>query len=714
MDPSGRPVPEPATRVARRNGEATERRRSLGDRALDATFLLLLGLLVYYLGHATWLVDFAPDFAAALRDVATVAMIVWNAAVLGSFTLRKAKVSLRSVSYQLSLAIGIGFVYQYIAVLLLAIAQLLTKGTLAALVGIPLLALVSETTRGLAIARQWQASRPRWHLPSLLTGAFFAAFVVLSLSPPCHVDELAYHLVLPREWLAHGGITTDNGNFMSVFPPAMSAIYAIALGLGSEFAPKPLHLVCFFLMVSALGWHARKALGSGPARLAVLLFVAQWAVQYSVQRANNDFQWGYCGLFAFLVAADALADPASPFRRAWPWLAGLFMGAAIAGKLQAINVVAGMEVLLLVGLFRGEVRLGQMLTLHLVAGLVYAPTLARNLLYSADPHLMMLVPWIGNPTGIEPLQLARFQATDEIRRLMLAESGVATLLFTPILVFFEGRLPSIKYDGYIDPFVLVLPLVLPFAARHTPLLRQILLFGAGFYPAWVVTAAQPRYAMPAMPLLAIAAAASLHWLANLASSPTARLRARRAGRRLVLAFSLISFGGMVLSERWFLGNNLAVFVGLEDQRQTLARTGAEPTRKVAEFLDQREAANGLASSAPENRQVYMVFASQTWYLNRPSWNDPLPVNLILLEQADAQGGDALEWLRGRGFRYVLTDFARVPWLRDDGHPNALLNPYPDGLLRLDGMLAFWHTRIEPRLTPLAEYLPLELWEIPPP
>jgi hypothetical protein len=423
-----------------------------------------------------------------------------------------------------------------------------------------------------------------------------------------------------------------------------------------------------------------------------------------VQRANNDFQWGYCGFFAFLVVVDTLTDAASPFGAAWPALAGLFLGGAIAGKLQSIDVVAGIEAVLALALVTRKVRLRDVVVLHLAAGLVYAPTLLRNLLYTGDPLFLTLAGRIGNPTHIDALEIARFGATSQIKRLFMTETNVVTLLLTPWFIFVDGRFPSTNYDGYIDPFALLVPVFLVLLARRAAWFRWSAVFLGAFYVMWVATAPQPRYGFPALPLLALTTVAGLRAIAP-------RGGARRALSGLVVTFASLSFVGMLTYTSWYLGNNLAVFAGLLPRTATLQRAGAQPTVDVAAFLDALEAKNGLAKTDPDTRRVYMVFASQTWYLGRPSDNDPFYVNLILLEQAEQRGEDPVQWLRDRGCRYVLTDFGRVPWMRDKENTNPWLNPYPDALARLDSMAVYWHRSIEPRLTQLTQIGGLGVWAI---
>lgn len=679
---------------------------SFGPTALRAGLAVLLA---FYVVHAGLL---PPGLAGVARDLVVILAILASAASLGDRVLGALRIDLggrgEDRAYYAALAVGLGFIAQYATVVGLGIAQALNPLTVLLTVAAPLPLGVPRARAAWAHlrARRTRPARRRWTLPSVLAASFFVAYCVLASSPPSQIDELTYHLALPQEWLAHGGFGSDGGNFMQVFPPAASALYALALGLGSEMATKPLHLACFGIMVVATHWHARRLLGAGAARLAVLLFVADWSVQDAAARANNDFHWGYCGLVAALVVADGLAREGSPFRRSWPALGGLFLGGALAGKLQSVDVLVGLDLLLAWMIVRGATRVGPVLLLNVIAGLVYVPTFARNVAYGADPLFLALAPRIGNPTGIDPLALARFGATGEIRRIFMTEPNAATLLFSPVLMFFEGRPWSVNYDGYTSPFVLIVPLLLPFAARTNPTLRALGIYLAGFYVTWVLTAPQPRYAFPALPLLALGAVASLDW-ASRSVSPGHRVSARRGLRALTVLFAALSFVGLLRYASWPLGNNLSVWAGLQDKANLLRRSGADPTLKVAQALDAREA---TAEAAPaESRKVFMVFASQGYYLGRPSYNDPFYVNLVLMEHLASTGVNPLDWLAANGYAYVLTDFARVPWMRDAENSNTWLNPYPDALARLDDLLAFWQRVMAPQLVKIAEAGTLEVW-----
>jgi hypothetical protein len=144
-----------------------------------------------------------------------------------------------------------------------------------------------------------------------------------------------------------------------------------------------------------------------------------------------------------------------------------------------------------------------------------------------------------------------------------------------------------------------------------------------------------------------------------------------------------------------------------DRRTFLAGTQAEAASEMARFIDQLEKREGVPRAG-----VYMVLACQAYDLDRPYVNDPFYVNLFLLRRQAERGVDPIAELRRQGYRWVLFDSARLPWLFGSLHGNPRLNPYPEGIAALAGALRFWHDALQPRLRPVRSLGGLVLFRIP--
>src|SRR5206468_560247 len=127
------------------------------------------------------------------------------------------------------IACGLGFIAQYAAVTLLAVAQGIRPWTLWAVLLIPVPLGLADLRTVSERLRAGPPPLPR-DLVGLLIGLFLLAYGVIALSPEIGIDPLTYHLVIPREYLAHGGATSVTDNFMRIFPPAMSMQYLLLLG----------------------------------------------------------------------------------------------------------------------------------------------------------------------------------------------------------------------------------------------------------------------------------------------------------------------------------------------------------------------------------------------------------------------------------------------------------------------------------------------------
>lgn len=172
----------------------------------------------------------------------------------------------------------------------------------------------------------------------------------------------------------------------------------------------------------------------------------------------------------------------------------------------------------------------------------------------------------------------------------------------------------------------------------------------------------------------------------------------------IVAVNLV---GMVLSVGHLVPSGMAATLGLTERARFLSLTGAGSMIDVSRHIAQVEEEKGLPRMG-----VFMVFASQTYYLDHPYVNDPFYVNLSVLRAGAREGRDPLRELRRRGFGWVLVEAGRLPWLVGGRHGNPQLNPYPEGLEVLRGYLEFWRSTLEPRLEVSGTFGGYRLYRIP--
>jgi len=681
--------------------------RALASYTAGALLLFALALVGHYAfarlpdGEALSL-----GLLARGRDVSVLCALVFGASLLGSWTLRRLSFTVPPGAYRLALTVGIGFVYQWTAILLLAVVQQIAVGSLLLVLLLPLLLWREYSQLSLSL-RAVPTTGHRWTVLSWVAVALGGLYVLGALSPPVSIDELTYHLTIPREYLDYGGVPPGADNFFRNFPAATSMLYLILMGLGSDLTPKLLHAVFLLLTIVVARHHAAASLSPWVARWAMLLFASQWTVQHGVIRANVDFQFTFYSLLSFFLLTEAMTLPASK-RAQWAPLCGLFLGAAVAGKVQAVAGCAGMLVVLVYARWRGRVSGRQMLVVAGLTVAVYLPFLLRNVVYSFDPFIFFMRQAVGlGPAGLE---YDRYRLLAVLKPLFMLKVGWITTLLTPLLVYTAGSFPSTTFDGFIDPLYLVtLPLAF-LVLRRQPFIRTSLLYLAGFYGGWLVTAPLTRYALPVLPLLACVTMAVFEHLSALARTDAVRRAFRWVAASVVLTLTGANAVSFAASSSAFIGYGLPAFVGMMDRDRFVAKADVIPTQPINEVLERLERAAGRTGRY-HSRAVFMVFASQSYEMPTRYYNDPFYVNLGILESIARQGDDPIAWLRGQDYGYVLFEAGRVPWLLGRSHSSPLLNPYPDGLAVVHRYLAFFRQRILPNLKPVRAAGPLILYRI---
>jgi hypothetical protein len=351
-----------------------------------------------------------------------------------------------------------------------------------------------------------------------------------------------------------------------------------------------------------------------------------------------------------------------------------------------------------------------MVPLVVFGALAYLPVALRNGFFGVEP-LFLFAPGLA-PSWLAPdaAEVARFAAMAEWKDLFMTRPGPVTALFLPIFAFINGAYPTTNFDGFLDPFFVPALLVVPFLIRGRPVLRALVVYGVGFYVAWFFTAPLTRYLFPALPLLAYVTATALRAVIDWAKA-AGRGFLGSTIKGLIFAFATVCLASIVLDHGALLGHAVPGFLGFETREYFERLSGAHAHRDVAEAIDALEAQSHV-SVPPEDARVFYIFESRVYFLDRPYYNDPFYVNLVLLRDRAASGESPVEYLRDGHFRYVVTDFGRVPWLRNERNWNRWLNPYPEARRRLDTLLEFWNAEVEPLLIHRGRFGRIDLFEVP--
>jgi len=455
---------------------------------------------------------------------------------------------------------------------------------------------------------RWRDNRPTLRSPGFferlgitLIIAMLAIVLVRGLAPVTDYDGLAYHLVVPRDYLRAGRILPYPGEAHSNFPLTVDLLYIPPVLLGLESAAKLIHLECGVLLGLGVYTLAGRLLKSRQGAWLALLVLATTPVIGTVGGyAHTDLGWA---LFEFL-AAYALLCWIVEEKKGWLWLAGVFAGLGLGSKYLGLPVLGVLGLTLLVQRSLAAHRpwrqiLGEGFLFGLVALAVAAPWYLKNWLWLGNPFYPL---WFGGAgwDAYESAKLAFMGASYGPRR------GVLGLLLLPwdLFRYSIGWFGPIPF-AFPTPLSLLLPLYL--LVRRRPAINLILLISLLRFGTWAVSARSPRYLLDIYPLLSVAVA---YLLMELTHRRWSRMLIQ--GTVFVLLVANLTWQAALL----VLERPIPVVLGLEGCEQYLAEHNDPPYQAIS-FINQLPAGSRVLFSG--NGQSYYVTTDHVTDVNHSNW-----------------------------------------------------------------------------------------------
>jgi len=553
--------------------------------------------------------------------------------------------------------------------LLIGMGGLLHRWLLILLVpGLALLglaALVGGVRAHLAGPRQpWAPQATHWApratlLVLLALGASSLLWILLthSLAPPIDWDVLAYHLDLPKRYVAQQRIVYVPDNPSSNWPLNLEMLYSLALLFGSDIAAQLTTLSMVGLIAGGLLLVGRRLLDDRAGAIALALFLTVPTVKRLGGVAMVD---AALGLFV-LGAAYSFERWLAERRLGWLALCAIFGGLAAGSKLTGAGFAILYFLLLLweegrrlwrertagrrpdlVGLLRHTLLYG-LLGLALVG-----PWYLRSVINTGNPvfpfayHLFGGRNWDELGDEYHSHMLESVFTAEMPRNLIGLTRSYYAMIFEPSLLG--------GYRGHLGPLItlgLLAGLVaLPWAPRF---IRHSLFVAAGFWLLWFfLTSHQARFVLPLAPLLALITAFVIVRLLDLVHRP--------ALQAALLALLVLA----VLPEwPWYNTGERALF------RSRVAYLSGAQSRDA--FLDATIDAMPLFryvnTQLPPDAVVLLVpYESRSYYLERAYlWGHPIGQRVIRWEQHE-NAEALLETLHGLGVTHVLEN---PRWLYTD-------------------------------------------------
>lgn len=355
-----------------------------------------------------------------------------------------------------------------------------------------------------SLLTRWRA-RPRGTVAALLALLFTLG---PALSYPSGWDELVYHIVLPRRWLADGRPAFYPDLPYSGFPSLGETLFWLAARVECLIAPRLISWGCWMLGLGLTYRLIRRALpgGSGVALLLTFALCPALLLISANCYVETLLLMNFAGMLVVLWPSSGSSGEAATSRAdASPWVVGLLVGGAAAVKLTGMMMMATPLVCAALRV-RDAASLRQAMRFVvaslLMAAVVASPFYLRTWLETGNPFYPYFATWIGgDPVRVE---------MSEYRHTITGRFGgksPALFVLSPWLLAFEDAL----YDGtfgWQSWLLLGLAAWAIWRAAQERRLRAVsggIVLAVIFYTAWFATSQQARFAISAaLPVLLLA------------------------------------------------------------------------------------------------------------------------------------------------------------------------------------------------------------------
>jgi len=445
-----------------------------------------------------------------------------------------------------------------------------------------------------ALIDRWRRAPP---------GTWFAlalAAVTLgpALCPPTGWDELVYHHVLPRRWLADGRPAFYPDLAYSGFPSLGEILFWLVAPLESVIAPRLIVWVCWLVGLLLLFGLLRRRLAGGSALVLTLVFgMSETLLLISANcYVESILLMNVAAMFYALEAP--YRDAQASRHRAPAIVVGILAGGAAAVKLTGLALLAVPCLWYAAEAWHNRARLPAaaraLATFLIVACCVALPFYARPWLATGNPLYPYFAEWFTS-------DLARIETSQYHHAMGDVAFGFRSVLgffAAPLLLSFTHELYDGGFGGQLLTLILLAALALAGIARRQR--RTLVLWPASvsilLYTFWFFTAQQARFAVPAALAFVLLAAIGLQRL---------RGKARQAALVILIVAALVSAPWRTTGHyagSWFTVLGLispAAYVNEETDRVHLPLV------------------QGLLDHTPAGAKLMLLFDHRGFYLPRP-------------------------------------------------------------------------------------------------
>ncbi|MBT5471539.1 MAG: hypothetical protein HOK41_13130 [Nitrospina sp.] len=462
--------------------------------------------------------------------------------------------------------------------------------------------------------------------------------IILAMAPAFATDALVYHLAVPKAFLEAGGLVNLPNNIYSFFPQQIEMLYLFALALGSDSLAQLTGLGIAFLLLFALWQYSRQKGDESYAWLTPLIFISTPTFFTGASSAYVDLQAAAYVFLAFYSWENGCKRNQS----SWFLLMTLFAGAAVATKLTTVIILP----LAFLGLaLHGRTHKNEKQTaqqcLMLVLGslIILSPWLARNYFFTGNPVAPFFMSFFGGDAGMN-WDATRSQMQFQYYSSFGMGHGILDFLSLPINLTFFSELHSLKFDGKIGIFyLLLLPALFSLQRKSLP----VVIVFAVLLIFWFMQTQYIRLLAPAFAFLSILLVSGL----KQTFQKTGIGKKEKIFLTFILALGIL-FNTSIITKEWFRINPLSYLINKENREQFL-------TRQIKAYPSYVDANNMLG----EEDKVMLVYMRNLGYLmDRPFISDTFFEAHTLTEMIDkgVYAADIANRLKTRGITHIMFDF----------------------------------------------------------
>jgi len=347
---------------------------------------------------------------------------------------------------------------------------------------------------------------------TLVVVLVFSFVAVLSPSTAEDWDSLAYHMAVPKLWIAAGHIYSVPSLHHSNFPDVIDSLYVWGLKFDGQSGAKAFSFFFLALGILATFGFARQRYGEKAGWWSAIAFATIPAIMWESGTAYIDLGHGlYAGLgiaFAALAASEGELE-ASPLA-----LSTIFLGLAAASKYTGLQTILVVGVALFIFVFAGKseakAKAAKSLVIAAVAALAIAsPWYIKNIVLVKNPvypFVMGGANWDQRRAAIYKNQQQEFGVgrTEEGRDKLAIGASVLGLGYQPGRYVDPGETVGLGAPtGALGIAMLIGLFLWPLSGKAKRFENLVLVVTLLFIGMWFFLSQQSRYFMSIAPPAAI-------------------------------------------------------------------------------------------------------------------------------------------------------------------------------------------------------------------